>query len=244
MVRLFNRADFPQHIQADDEFWDPREGPDNAPVALSTFITASMCLDAYSKGIFPWNSFDAVIWWWCPGPRGLLFPPAFHASRSLRKWCRHQTPMITVDACFDEVMRQCAKSRMGREKTWITGPFVKAFTELHRQKYAHSVEVWISNELMGGIYGVCIGQQFYGESMFSKSTNGSKVALWALCWLLDRWKFDFLDCQISTPHLESLGCIEVERDEYLNSVQVNALRAQQPELWKVAPFSSSELLTA
>jgi leucyl/phenylalanyl-tRNA--protein transferase len=149
----------------------------------------------------------------------VLFPSELKLSHSLRKTLRKGAFKICTDSAFEQVMRACAAPREGENGTWITDEMIAAYCELHRLGYAHSVEVWIENELAGGLYGVCIGRMFYGESMFSKRTDASKIAFAHLARQLERWNVGLIDCQMHTPHLASLGAREIPRAEFIALLQ-------------------------
>ena len=168
-------------------------------------------LCAYRRGIFPWFGEGQPILWWSPDPRAVLWPEALHVSRSLRRTQRRATFTISADTAFDRVVRECAASRPGREDTWITRDMASAYGLLHRAGHAHSIECWHGAELAGGLYGVAIGRVFFGESMFSRAADASKIALAHLCTL----GFGLIDCQIPNAHLARLGAVQVSRRRFL-----------------------------
>jgi leucyl/phenylalanyl-tRNA--protein transferase len=182
----------------------------NDVVAVGGDLEPATLLSAYAQGLFPMRV-DDVLAWWSPEPRGILPLDGFHVSRSLRRSATRFE--IRVDAAFEAVMRGCADPR--REHGWIDESFVVAYTRLHHLGWAHSVEAWAGSELVGGVYGVRINGMFAGESMFHRVTDASKVALWAAVELLRADGVTLFDVQWSTPHLESLGAIEVTRAHYL-----------------------------
>jgi len=192
----------------------------NGLLAAGGDLSAARLLDAYRHGIFPWFSEDDPILWWSPDPRMVLIPSELKISHSLRKTLRRGAFEIRTDSAFEQVMRACAAPRDGEGGgTWITDEMVAAYCELHRLGYSHSVEVWMDNELSGGLYGVAIGKMFYGESMFSRLTDASKIAFAHLARQLESWKFEMIDCQMYTPHLASLGAREIPRAEFIASLQ-------------------------
>lgn len=229
------------HIQiltADDSFDVPHQGPETGPIALGGELSTRLLVDAYSKGIFPWFSNDNMpIYWWSPSPRAILYPHSFHVSRSLKKCLRQNQCTISVDQVFSEVIVRCAQPRLGCEETWITPNIIRAYQDLHKQGFAHSIEVWSEDELIGGVYGVGLGKHFYGESMFSSKTNGSKIAMLALCQILEDQNCTFLDCQLMTRHLASLGAIALPRAEFLRFIEENrklqthSVEWKQSEVW-------------
>ena len=204
----------------------------NGLLAAGGNLTPARLLEAYRHGIFPWFNADDPILWWSPDPRMVLFPEEFKISRSLRKTLCKKTHEIRTDTAFEQVMRACAAPRGGRAGTWIHEEMIAAYTELHRMGMAHSVETWHKGELVGGLYGISIGRMFYGESMFSRSTDASKVALAHLATQLRHWNFGMIDCQMSTPHLASLGAREIPRTEFIQRLQELIVRPCVPSLWK------------
>ena len=190
----------------------------NGLLAAGADLSAARLLEAYRRGIFPWFNEDEPVLWWSPDPRMVLFVDEVRVSRSLRKVLRDDTFRVTFDQAFEDVMRGCAAPRDGQDGTWITEDMLDAYTGLAVSGAAHSVEVWQDDTLVGGLYGVSIGRMFYGESMFSRVSNASKVALVSLAWQLGRWQFEVIDCQMSTPHLASLGARDVPREQFLEHV--------------------------
>lgn len=174
----------------------------------------AVLLDAYRHGIFPWFNPGEPILWWSPDPRMVLEPGAIRVTRSLSKRLRNGGFELRVDSAFVEVMRACAAPRDGAAGTWISPAMVAAYLRLHQAGYAHSIETWREGRLVGGLYGVAIGRMFYGESMFSREADASKVALVRLCRQLQRWQFGLIDCQMETPHLASLGARTLPRAEF------------------------------
>lgn len=170
---------------------------------------------AYSKGIFPWYQDDMPILWWSPSVRMVLFPDDLHISRSMRKAIKLDRFRVSLDEAFDQVIGQCAATREHVGGTWITVEMQQAYRELHKQNIAHSVEVWEAGTLVGGLYGICMGQAFFGESMFSTRSNASKMALITLTRQLQQWGYQMIDCQVPSDHLTSLGAIEIQRDEFM-----------------------------
>jgi leucyl/phenylalanyl-tRNA--protein transferase len=187
----------------------------NGLLAAGGDLSASRLLEAYRHGIFPWFSKGEPILWWSPDPRMVLFPNEFKLSGSLRKTLLKQEFEVRTDTAFEQVMCACAAPRKGQNGTWIHEEMIAAYCELHRQGYAHSVETWMENKLVGGLYGMALGRMFYGESMFSFRTDASKIALAHLAAQLERWNFGMIDCQMNTPHLASLGAREIPRTEFI-----------------------------
>ena len=191
----------------------------NGLLCASAEVTPARLIEAYGAGIFPWYSADEPVLWWSPDPRMVLRPAEFRVSRSLGKLLKRLAApdpefTVTLDAQFEQVMRECSAPRPGQDGTWITEPMLRAYAELHRRGLAHSVEVWRDGLLAGGLYGVALGRMFYGESMFTRFTDASKIALAALVRLLLEEKVAVIDCQQNTSHLASLGAAEVSRAQF------------------------------
>ena len=203
----------------------------NGLLAAGGDLSPERLLDAYRHGIFPWfNEYDPVLWW-SPNPRMVLFPSEFIISHSLRKILRNGVFEVRFDTAFEQVMRACAAPRKGQAGTWILEEMITAYCELHRRGYAHSVEAWMDGELVGGLYGMAIGKMFYGESMFSRRTNASKVAIAHLSKQLALWNFGMIDCQMSTPHLVSLGACEITRGDFIRCLKELIHYPDQPSPW-------------
>ncbi len=204
----------------------------NGLLAMGGDLTPARLLDAYRHGIFPWFNEDDPILWWSPDPRMVLFPQEFKVSRSLRKTLRAGKYEVRTDTAFERVMQACAAPRQGQHGTWIHPEMIAAYTELHKMGYAHSVEVWIGGELAGGLYGLAIGRMFFGESMFSRRSDASKIALAHLCTQLARWNFGMIDCQMNTRHLASLGAREIPRKEFVARLQELVHYANRESPWE------------
>lgn len=181
-------------------------------------LSPQRLIDAYSKGIFPWYNEGDPVLWWSPDPRMVLFPRELKISRSLAKRLRRKDYEVRLDTAFGAVMQACAEPRDGQAGTWITRDVIAGYSRLHELGFAHSVETWIENELVGGLYGVALGRAFYGESMFTRITDASKIAFAHLVRQLDRWQFGIIDCQMRTAHLASLGAREIPRAEFRRSL--------------------------
>lgn len=187
----------------------------NGLLAFGGNLSTTRLLNAYRAGIFPWYSEDQPIMWWSPDPRSVLFPEHLKVSRSLRKTLRKQTFDITMNQDFEAVIIRCAKPRVNDSSTWITRDMKAAYCRLHRAGHAISVEAWHEGELVGGLYGIAMGQVFFGESMFAHRTDASKVAFVQFVQQLQRWGFRLIDCQVETPHLNSLGAINISRKQFI-----------------------------
>ena len=191
----------------------------NGLLAAGADLSLTRLLEAYRRGIFPWFSADDPILWWSPDPRMVLFPGEFKISRSLQKTLLRGQYKVRCDTAFEQVIRACSLPREGQNGTWIQEKIIAAYIRLHRAGYAHSIETWMDDELVGGLYGVSIGRMFYGESMFSHKTDASKIALAHLTAQLKRWGFGMIDCQMNTAHLTTLGAREIPRREFLIRLQ-------------------------
>ena len=182
-------------------------------------LTPQRILDAYTQGIFPWFSEGDPVLWWAPDPRMVLFPEELKVSRSLRKTLEHDVYETRVDSAFRAVMEACASPRDGHAGTWIVPEMVEAYTRLNEMGFAHSVESWRDGELAGGLYGMAIGKVFFGESMFARAPDASKVALARLVERLRDSDFRVIDCQQATAHLASLGAREIPRAAFAQLLQ-------------------------
>jgi leucyl/phenylalanyl-tRNA--protein transferase len=193
-------------------------------LAVGGDLSCERLLEAYRLGIFPWYSDDQPILWWSPDPRLVLRLDEFKVSRSLRQTLKKDVFKVTFDRAFEEVIRGCASApRQGQRGTWITKEMQEAYIELHGLGFAHSVETWWGEELAGGLYGVSLGKAFFGESMFHRRTDASKVALAVLVETLQTWGFHFIDAQMTTEHLLRFGAAEMPRRVFLKRLQ-SALR--------------------
>ena len=204
----------------------------NGLLAAGADLSPARLLDAYAQGIFPWFGDDDPVLWWSPDPRMVLYGAELRVSRSLRRVVRSGRFRVTLDTAFREVMAGCAEPRPGQDGTWITPDMTEAYAHLARIGYAHSVETWLGDSLVGGLYGVTIGGMFFGESMFARATDASKVAFVHLVGQLERWGMPMLDCQMSTAHLASLGAREIPRSEFVREVSRLVRQAPIPSPWR------------
>ena len=182
-------------------------------------LTPELVLAGYERGIFPWYSEGQPVLWWSPDPRMVLRPENFKLHRSLRKVLYHAAYEIRVDTSFEAVMRACAEPRPEQGGTWISEAVIGAYCGLHAAGFAHSVETWADGELVGGLYGIALGRVFFGESMFMRRTDASKIAFAHLVSQLKRWRFEWIDCQQQTEHLASLGAAPISRAAFLEALQ-------------------------
>ena len=206
-------------------------------LAVGGDLRAERLLEAYRHGIFPWYNPGQPILWWSPDPRAVLFPANLKVARSLRKTLRRKDFDVTLDTAFREVMRQCALPRPGNPAvgTWITPEMIEAYAVLHDRGLAHSVESWREGKLVGGLYGVAMGNAFFGESMFSRETDASKAAFVHLVRQLERWGYAFIDCQISSAHLFSLGAEEIRRHDFMTRLEQALKHSERPGCWRFDP---------
>ncbi len=198
------------------EFPDPSSALDDPDglLAIGGDLSPERILAAYYRGIFPWFNPGDPILWWSPSPRTVVYPEQLHISKSLRKTLRQGIYRVTFDNCFRAVMTACAAPRAYAEGTWISEDIIAGYCALHERGFAHSVEVWCDDELVGGLYGMALGQIFFGESMFSRADNASKVGFAHLVRQLREWNFQLIDCQVANDHLFSLGAVEIPREEF------------------------------
>lgn len=204
----------------------------NGLLAAGGDLSPARLENAYRHGIFPWYEDDQPILWWSPNPRLILKPEKIHISRSMKRLLKKQAFKITSDTAFTDVVHKCSLPRRDQAGTWITNAMKDAYAKLHKLDIAHSIEVWDKdNELVGGIYGIAIGRAFFGESMFSSVPNTSKIALITLANLLNKWDFGFIDCQMETSHLVSMGAELVSREEFKQLLVHYTEQRFEPREW-------------
>lgn len=222
---------------------DPETFPDpahalrdpNGLIAYGGDLSPERLRAAYSQGIFPWYSQGDPLLWWSPDPRCVFATDGVHVSRRLQRTLKASPWTLSLDRDFARVMRECAAPRAGEPGTWITEDMFIAYTRLHELGFAHSLEVWSGEALVGGIYGVSIGRAFSAESMFSRANDGSKFALLALCHALHGWGFPLLDAQVPNPHLQRMGAIMLSREDYLRRLR-KLVTQPPPAEWRL-PFT-------
>lgn len=200
-------------------FPNPELSEEDGLLAVGGDLSVDRLLLAYSNGIFPWYSKGEPILWWSPKPRFVLLPGEINVSKSMKKIMRKGEFQVTFNNDFEGVISNCKSMRENKEGTWITNEMKKAYIDLYKEGYALSVETYLNGELVGGLYGVVLGRCYFGESMFSKVSNASKAALITLAQKLQELDFEFIDCQVYTPHLESMGAKMVEWDEFKAMIQ-------------------------
>jgi len=209
-------------LKNDLSFPDPRHTTPEGIVAVGGDLSVPRLLEAYRQGIFPWYKYGTPIYWWCPDPRFVLYPEKLRVSKSMRPYFNQKKFGLSFDRAFREVMLSCAtQERKGQYGTWITPEMLEGYLALHREGYAHSVEVWKEDQLVGGLYGIALGRVFFGESMFAKVSNASKFGFIALVRQLQQRGFNLIDCQQETPHLRSLGAEKIARSDFLRHLKEN-----------------------
>ncbi len=204
----------------------------NGLLAVGGCLSMQRLLNAYQHGIFPWFNASEPILWWSPDPRLVIVPGQEKVSRSLKKTLRRGIYKVTYDRCFADVMKACAAPRKNTTETWITEDILEAYQRLHQHHFAHSVEVWKGDVLVGGLYGVAIGQVFFGESMFHRQTDASKVAFVILMAQLRQWGYQLVDCQVRSEHLLSLGAKEISRSQFNALLQHYCFADVSTQAWK------------
>jgi len=201
-------------------------------LAVGGDLSMPRLLNAYAGGIFPWFSPGQPLLWWSPDPRMVFFTNQIHLSRRFCRSLRSNTWIIRADTCFTDVIKHCAQiKRESQRGTWITPEMQAAYSELHQLGIAHSIEVFSAEQLVGGLYGVALGQMFFAESMFSAESGGSKVALAALTQQLAAWQWPLIDAQVENPHLRRLGAVSLPRAEFLPCIQQLVRQTHLPGTW-------------
>jgi leucyl/phenylalanyl-tRNA---protein transferase len=215
----------------------------NGLLAAGGGLAVTRLLEAYSRGCFPWFNEGEPVLWWSPDPRMVLMPGELHVSRSLLKRIRHGGFSIRADTAFRDVIEACAAPRPGQSGTWLTDEMIDAYGALHVAGSAHSIETWIGGELVGGLYGVAIGRAFFGESMFARVSDASKLAFVHLVMQLQQWDFGVIDCQMNTAHLAAFGAREIPRAVFLDLVRAQIPRLGLPAPWQLDQHLADRLLS-
>lgn len=247
-IEIFNK-DHPEYIV----FPNPQTADESGLLGSGGDLQANTLISAYYQGIFPWYSHGQPILWWSPNPRMVIHCDQFHVSRSLRKRLKAQQYEIRCNTDFRAVMQHCASSRWRRDianntndlnQTWITPAMLEAYCKLNDLGFAHSIECWQSGELVGGLYGVSLGKLFFGESMFSKASDASKVALFYLCEFLKPYGSPWIDCQVESEHLKTLGAQTIPRSKYIADIKLHQNQGLAQKLpWNnFASYCSSIIL--
>jgi leucyl/phenylalanyl-tRNA---protein transferase len=236
-----NNRQYPSLLNPHDVFFPPADwalDDPNGLLAIGGDLSSDRIIAAYSQGIFPWFSDGEPIMWWTPDPRSVIFTTNYSPSKSLKKLIKKNIFSIRFDSSFEKVIRQCALSpRQHQDGTWITEEMIEAYCYLHKLGIAHSCECWKGDQLVGGLYGLAIGQIFFGESMFSQLSNSSKVAFTYLIEALNGWGFQLVDCQVESAHMNSLGAVNIKREKFLELLK-NYSGDVSPDAWAA---TSSEL---
>lgn len=232
----------------------PADPPDTFPDVASALnepdgllaaggdLSSARLIAAYRNGIFPWYDDGQPILWWAPDPRCIMWPSELHVSRRLQQQMRNSTAELRFNTAFDAVIRACAGERKSQQGTWITEDMTAAYERLYAERWAHSIEVWEDDELTGGVYGLCIGKVFFGESMFSAKTNASKMALMGLAQHMREFALELIDCQVVSQHLMTLGATVIPRDEFTRILDRACTPPERHQNWPQRPLPVRQLL--
>jgi leucyl/phenylalanyl-tRNA--protein transferase len=223
-------------------FPDPRDADEQGILAVGGDLNPQRILLAYALGIFPWYSRGEPIIWWSPDPRMVLLPAELHVGRSLQKEIKRGAFELRMDTAFEEVLTRCAQiKRPGQRGTWITPDMFKAYSLLHQLGFAHSIEAYQNNILVGGLYGVSLGSAFFGESMFAEAPDASKIAFVSAVREMTSWGFDLIDCQVYTEHLARFGAKEIPREEFLTRLEKSLQTPTRKGKWAFQPSPAPTL---
>jgi|TARA_B100000795_G_scaffold48972_1_gene32158 leucyl/phenylalanyl-tRNA--protein transferase len=222
------------------QFPTPSKALSNGLIAAGGNLSSELILSAYRQGIFPWFNVDSPIQWWSPDPRMVLIPDQIKVSKSLKRTLKKKQYDVTVNKNFSAVILACSKPRIDQHEDgtsgWIHPEMINAYTKLHELGHAHSIECWQEDRLIGGLYGIAIGQVFFGESMFSIAPDSSKIALVTLCQQLQKWEVQLIDCQVYSDHLASMGALEIDRSIFIDTLNqlcpVNSVQNSWQEIGK------------
>ena len=227
---------------SDSILFPPPHLAEEGLLAVGGDLSSERLLAAYKSGIFPWYSEEDPILWWSPDPRVILRPSEIHIARRLKRTIRQDIFEVRADSAFSTVIERCASTpRPGEDGTWIFPEMIDAYTRLHELGYAHSIECWRNNELVGGLYGVSVGACFFAESMYSHVDNASKIALTALALQCCSWDFTFIDCQFSTSHLIRMGVQSIPREIFLEHIEKALCSKTRRGIWQLNPDLFSQL---
>ena len=214
-------------------FPNPRYSADEGLLAFGGDLSPNRILTAYRKGIFPWFNQDDPILWWSPNPRMVLYPNDFKINKSFRRFLRQDRYKVKFDSSFEEVINYCGSvNRVGQNGTWLIDDMKNAYIELFKMGFAHSVEVYEDDILVGGLYGLSMGRVFFGESMFSLKSNASKVGFKALSDVLNEREYDFIDCQVKNDYLAQMGAKNISRDKFLDELEESLTRPSNLGSWQ------------
>lgn len=214
----------------------------NGLLAAGGDLSPERLLSAYQQGIFPWYDEGQPLLWWSPNPRCILQGGDYHVSRRLRRELRRSPAEVRINTAFRDVIRACAGPRRSQQGTWITADMMSAYEHMHDLGWAHSIEIWQEEKLSGGLYGLGIGRAFFGESMFSNSSNASKIALLVLAQMLDSSQLELVDCQMASQHLTSLGASVIPREDFVARLKSACGSGEQQTHWPDNPIRCSDLL--
>jgi leucyl/phenylalanyl-tRNA--protein transferase len=221
-------------LSRDIVFPSPELAEPDGLIAVGGDLSPERIMEAYRSGIFPWYSEGDPILWWTPSPRLILFPEEFYISRRLARTIRQNVFSVSADSSFEKVITNCAEQRSeNRNETWITQEMISAYCHLHELGYAHSIECWKDDKLVGGLYGIALDHVFFGESMFSNMSNSSKVALNALVQHAKETGIHLIDCQMRTEHLASLGAREISRTRFEELLNKNIRETTPQQKWRL-----------
>ena len=232
MSSIYDDDYYIPQLRTAHKFPNPREAGEEGLLAYGGDLNPNRILKAYREGIFPWFNPDDPILWWSPNPRMLLYPQDFKTSKSFRRVLRNKGFEVKFDTNFEAVIHHCGEvPREGQDGTWLTKEMKEAYIELHHMGFAHSVETYYKGELVGGLYGIAMGGGFFGESMFTLMSDASKVAIKALSNICVKKSYDFIDCQVETPHLIKWGARLVERDIFLDQLEETLTKSTDFGSW-------------
>lgn len=225
-----------QLLIGDEPFRDPKRADPSGVVAMGGTLDRERLLEAYRVGIFPWYNDEMPVLWHSPDPRMVLLASNLYVGRSLKKQIRRRPYRLSMDCAFEQVMRHCAQTpRPGQDGTWITDDMLQAYVELHASGFAHSIEAWDGDSLVGGLYGVSLGGAFFGESMFALAPDASKIAFVHAVRQFQSWGIDLVDCQVHTEHLERFGGEEWPRAYFLRELAQRVKRPTRRGTWRFEP---------
>jgi len=237
-IAWINNDDPPE---AFPEIESASKNPDGL-LAVGGDLSEERLLYAYRRGIFPWFSDGQPVLWWSPDPRCVLRPEQYRVSRRTQRTFRNSTFEIHFNRAFDDVIAACAQDRAGQDGTWITAEMSHAYRALHAQGWAHSIEVWQSGGLVGGLYGLALDKVFFGESMFSRESDASKAAMLALCSIIEGHGFALLDCQVESSHLLTLGATLMPRNDFAGVLGKYCARTEKFDAWPAKPSNIAKFL--